>query len=308
MKKAILLVNMGGALSRKELKHFLFRMFTDVHILPLPKLPRYVLAFLISRLRYRMAWKKYRLIGGTPIIQDSLDLAQAVQQYSNTSTEVAFSYSKPFIKDKLSELSEKGFTDITIIPLYPQKSTTTTDSVKDEVRNLKPDFPHIQFHFIDEFYQHSLFTEYWVQLIKEHFQKEHIRLEDKPTLLFSAHSLPLSVIEKGDTYPESVELGAKNIAKKLGLEYQVVYQSKIRKSSWYGEEPDEMIQQLIQNGKKHIVIVPISFVSECLETIYDLDIDLIPSFEKEQLEGVHISRVQLPKAHPIFVEMLSKLH
>jgi ferrochelatase len=124
-------------------------------------------------------------------------------------------------------------------------------------------------------------------------------------LLFSAHSIPKIHTEKGDTYTQSIELSAKLIAEKLGLPYSVSYQSKIGKVQW--SEPDTMDElfRLQQKGVEEIVLVPISFVNENLETVYDLDMSIIPF--AQQIGINKISRVKLQTNHPLLIHTFLQL-
>ena len=133
--QGILLVNMGGPESPEELRVFLSRMFKDPFILPYGKPVRNLLSFIISSLRYKTSWKKYELIGGTPLVKSTARTADSLQVAlgENFQVKYAFSYSMPDIRSALNAFKKQGISDISVIPLYPQSSYTTTSSVMADV-------------------------------------------------------------------------------------------------------------------------------------------------------------------------------
>lgn len=295
---------MGGAESPIELRNFLFRMFTDKHIIGAPSLIRYFLAYSISRKRYKSSWKKYEQIGGTPILKAGKEMAVQLEKSANLPVEIAYSYSHPFMNEGVQNLIEKGVETITVIPLYPQSSYTTTSSVFDDTELLKQKYPNIKFKFNQDFHDNDLFISYWENLIQKHIS---INDSKKPVLVFAAHSIPLYVVKKGDTYTHAIKETAKLVADKMGLQHRVSFQSKFGPVKWYGEDSKDVILQLIAEGEKNIIVVPISFISECLETIYDVDIELFPELREEIPKDIKLSRITIPYAHPLLIQTLKSL-
>lgn len=304
MQKGVILVNMGGAESPKLLRDFLFRMFMDKRIIGAPKGIRFFIAYIISRSRYQKSWKKYELIGGTPILKAGSAMASELNKSTNLPVEIAYSYSKPSIEDAILCLQKQSVRQITVIPLYPQASYTTTFSVMDDIQKLKKKYNRIDFKFIEEFSRTDQFINYWSSLIETHINEVHAQ---KPTLIFAAHSIPQSVVDKGDTYTSAIENNAQVIAGRLGLEYEVTFQSKFGPVAWYGRDTKAVILDLIAQGKHEMIIVPISFISECLETIYDIDKELFSDLDQEIKNGVRLSRISIPYAHPLLIETLKSL-
>ena len=301
----VLLVNMGGALSRKEMKIFLSRMFMDPYILPFNKFTRSILSFIISNTRYKKSWKKYELIGGTPIIRATERTMSALQNElpDTFKVKVAFSYTSPLIHESLASFNNEGINDVTVIPLYPQASHTTTLSVISDANNAVKRFPGMKLKFINEFYQHESFVKFWAKNIHEQITKTSYC---SPYLIFSAHSIPKQLVDKGDTYPKAIEECAKNIAHKLGLEYECAFQSQMKGSNWIGPEVKERLKELASSGKEEIILIPISFVNENLETLYDMDEYMIPYCKKE-LGIKKISRINIPEANPLFIQLLANI-
>jgi ferrochelatase len=302
--RGILLVDMGGANSPKELKLFLKRMFKDPFILPFGKLGRNLLSFIISNIRYKKSWKKYLLIGGSPIIKSTEQLSMSLQNQLGNEYKVryAFSYSQPFINDIIGQFIAEHINNITIIPLYPQSSFSTTSSVAADVKNAVKWNENLKITFIKEFYNHELYLNFWSNLILNHI-KNHNYI--KPILVFSAHSIPLTLVEKGDTYPKAIEASARLIAEKAGCDYMVAYQSSMSKK-WIGPETKQVLKKIAEERKNEIVIIPISFVNENLETLYDINTDIIP-FAKNMLGIKNISKVEIPVANEDFINLLKDI-
>jgi protoporphyrin/coproporphyrin ferrochelatase len=303
--KGVMLVNMGGPESPEELKVFLARMFKDPYILPYGKPVRNLLSFIISRARYRESWKKYDMIGGTPLVRSTRKTAASLQTLlGNTFTvKFAFSYSSPDIRTCLNAFKTDNIQDITVIPLYPQSSLTTTSSVVADIRKVTDKDPFFKVRVQDEFYNHPGYNAFWITNIQRHLYNK--KIED-PTLVFSAHSIPEYNISNGDTYAASIVNSAASIATEMGLPYEAAFQSGMRRGKWIGPDIKEHLKTMREEGIDNLVLVPISFVHENLETLYDLDRDIIP-YALETLGFKHVSRVNLPETDPILVSMLADL-
>ena len=299
----VLLVNMGGAESPKEMKTFLSRMFKDPYILPFGKTERNLLAFIISTTRHKKSWKKYQLIGGTPIIKATKKTKQLLQDSlgSNYQVEMAFSYSQPLISESLYTFIKKDIKDIVVIPLYPQSSYSTTISVESDVKKVS-EKENLNIRFVKEFYQKELYIEFWTNLINNHINEKKY---NKPFLLFSAHSIPEYMVEKGDTYLSAIFESASLISNHMELDFDVVYQSGMT-GKWIGPDVNVRLKEMAAGEKEEIVIIPISFVNENLETLYDIDKIIIP-FATKKLGIKNISRVCIPEGDENFIKLLNHL-
>ena len=303
--KGVMLVNMGGPSSPEELKIFLSKMFMDPFILPYNRFVRKLLSFIISRSRYKKSWEKYEMIGGTPLVQATIKTAKALQFNLGADFEVkyAFSYSSPDIAQVMSEFKEMRVREITVIPLYPQSSYTTTSSVKAAILNITERDQFFCIKIKEQFYPHPGFLDFWVANITKHVE-EHL-IQD-PTLVFSAHSIPEYLVLNGDSYADGVLKSAALIANKLGLHYEVAFQSGMRRGTWIGPDVREHLKTMAGEGIDNLILVPISFIHENLETRYDLDCDLIP-YAQNVLGVKNITRVQLPETDPLLIGMLANL-
>ena len=250
----IILHNMGGARSDKELKEFLFNMFMDKRIISSPI--RYFLAPLISNLRYKKVWKNYEKIGGSRIYKITENLAKKVERLSGIETKYAFRYTKPNIKDVADDK------EIILVPLYPHYSFTTYESSIDELKESK-----INAKVIKPFYKHPKYNE----IIKENI----LNSIDNPkewNLIFSAHGLPEKIIKKGDTYQKEVKEHV-DILKNMLPEFKSVslaFQSRFGFSEWLKPYLDK---ELTKYKNEKVLIYPISFVIDNSETDLELKIE-----------------------------------
>jgi len=303
--KGVLLINMGVPESEGEVKHFLRLIFLDKHIIPAPYFIRNILSLYISKTRYKKSWARYVQIGGTPLKRNTLELANALQNKigNNYLVKVAYSYSDPYIQNVIKEYYNNGICDVIVIPLYPQYSITTTESVIYALEKIKTQYQNITIRTINEFYSNKLFVEYWKELITNHIKINNL---SNPFLLYSAHSIPTSFIKKGDTYQKAIEGTAKLISKACELNYSVSYQSQMNEKTWLGPSTQSQLNYLKNNKIKEVVIIPISFVCENLETKYDLDIQIVPQFNPLVIgsKDFNVSRVKIPAVNEKFVEML----
>jgi len=303
--KGILLVNMGSPSSQKEMREFLFNMFSDKAILPLPFVLRKFLAFVISTTRYKNSWKKYELIGGSPLIGSMAAMNTSLSKMLGANFDVftAYSYSSPSIKNGIDYFAKKGIEQIKVLSMYPQTSITTTVSVKRDVDNARKKYSNLSISMVGAYYQEKQFIHFWTDLISETLtQKEY----NNPTLLFSAHAIPAYLVEQGDSYVTEIEESARLIAKELNLPYKVSYQSKIGKLKWVGPDTMALMEQMKAEDYNEIVIVPISFINENLETLYDLDTEIIPHAQTE-LKIKQICRVHIPPVHPAIIESFKNI-
>lgn len=264
---------MGTPKSLREMRMFLMRMFCDPNIIPYPKPLRYIIAIAVSIVRHSKSWEKYNKIGGSPLKEATETLAGELQKCSNIETYVAYSYSNPQIKSVVNEMVSKGITDMTIIPMYPQWSYSTTRSILQDIERVMPQGIH--YTFIKESFNKVLFTEFWVKQIQKTIEETGVK---HPTLLFSAHSVPQSHIEKGDSYEISTYQSAQSIADSMSLPFRVGFQSKIGRIKWVEPDTISVLKELSNEGIEEILIIPISFLTENLETLYDIDVEIIPQF------------------------------
>jgi protoporphyrin/coproporphyrin ferrochelatase len=275
-KLAIVLFNLGGPDGPKAVRPFLFNLFKDPAIIGAPAFVRYPLAALISTTREKSAQANYdRMGGGSPILPETTRQAQALQAslsalrpQDEVKVFIAMRYWKPFTQETAAEVAAFGPDEIVLLPLYPQFSTTTSGS------SLKA---------WNKTYKGSGRTRticcYPVTegVITAHVNQIRATWEaaGRPTnirLLFSAHGLPEKIIEAGDPYQVQVEASAAAIAAQLPefTDWRISYQSRVGPLKWIGPSTDAEIRKAGEEGIG-VLIDPIAFVSEHIETLVELD-------------------------------------
>ena len=299
--KAVLLANMGAPVSEKGMKVFLKRMFSDKAIIYAPAFVRSIVSTLLSNVRYKSSWKKYLLINGSPLQRSMDKMASDLQQLLSNDYVVSavYSYSEPFIEEKIAELYVEGIRDFTVISMYPQASYSTTGSVQTSLDKMQNRCNDIRCCFVEDYFDNAFFIDYWKELIRDKIAEMNYT---QPYLLFSSHGIPRSFIDRGDLYTEKMNTSARLISESLGLEYSLSYQSKIGPIEWTKPYTSDHLKELSQKGIDEIIVIPLSFVNENLETRYDLDTELIP-YGLNTLGIKNICRVTLPDSSPYLVKM-----
>ena len=271
--KALVLLNMGGARSKDELKTFLHNMFNDENILTTKsKRLRSIIASFIVSSRLDEAWENYEEIGGeSPLHRLTDDLVRKLQdelkdEYFVTT---AMRYTEPFSSDALTIIKEKGIKEIILLPLYPQYSTTTTKSSLDDFITLaQMDFKITQ---IAPFFKNDLYND----AVCEEIIKTRDNQDDY-YLIFSAHGLPQKIVNKGDPYQNQIEEHVqilKNKLKKMDIKFEgihLAYQSKVGPLKWIEPSLDYMLTHF---KNKKVIIYPIAFIIDNSETAFELDIE-----------------------------------
>lgn len=308
MKVAVVLLNLGGPETLEGVKPFLWNLFKDKHILRLPFFLRYPLAWLISTLRTPKAKAIYESIGGrSPLNENTRKQANALEallQKEGIQAKVfmAMRYASPMTEEVMAEVKAYQPNRIMLIPLYPQFSTTTTQSSVAEWQRYGKDLD-IQTHAICCYFDHPHFIKAHQQLLKEHLAV----VPDNVRLLFSAHGLPEKIIDAGDPYAWQVRQTVEGIMKDASFQqtpYTICYQSKVGPTKWLRPSLEEALEDCHTQGQGAVVI-PITFVSDHSETLYELDIQYKKCAEDKGMP--HYSRTPVLGDHPLYMETLASL-
>lgn len=292
-KVAVVLFNLGGPCSLRTVKPFLFNLFKDKAIIRLPAFLRYPIAFLISTLRAKKAKKIYQRIGGkSPLLQYTFCQKNALQEEllkDKTlpiyfSTHVCMRYWHPMAAQVINDLIIEKPDHIVFLPLYPQFSTTTTaSSFKDFEDHLKQcgTLKNIPIHKVESYETDPLFIKAHVVLIQKSLEKLSDDEIKNAIILFSAHGIPLDCIQNGDPYQSHIERSVNDIMMSFNtINYEICYQSKVGPKKWLEPCTEKTIIKHSQS-KKHIIVVPIAFVSDHSETLVELDMDYAEVAKKE---------------------------
>jgi ferrochelatase len=279
MKKAIILFNLGGPDKIENVEPFLFNLFNDPAILNLPTFLRYPLAKLISNRRAPVAKKIYEEIGGSsPILKLTKEQSSALEIKLNQ-TQTRDEYKcfiimrcwNPRAKDVIKDVRLYNPDEVVLMPLYPQYSAATSGSSIKEWKDIcKKNNYNIKTSTICCYpTDQNFISAHTKEIIKKIKNLKNFKL------IFSAHGLPEKNIKKGDPYQWQVEQSVKKIVESLNdesLDWILSYQSRVGPLKWIGPSTEDII---IENSKigKHIVLVPIAFVSEHSETLVELDIE-----------------------------------
>ena len=279
MKKAVILFNLGGPDKLENVEPFLFNLFNDPAILNLPSFLRYPLAKLISNRRAPVAKKIYEELGGSsPILKLTIEQSDALEKKLNQNQGtneykcfVVMRCWNPRAEDVIQQVQLYKPNEIILMPLYPQYSAATSGSSIKEWKDVckKNDY-NIKTSTICCYPTDKNFINaHTKEIIKKIKNLKNFKL------IFSAHGLPEKNIKKGDPYQWQVEQSVKKIVEKLNdenLDWILSYQSRVGPLKWIKPSTDDTI---VKNSKigKHIVLVPIAFVSEHSETLVELDIE-----------------------------------
>ena len=279
MRKAVIFFNLGGPDKRENVEPFLFNLFNDPAILNLPSFFRYPLAKLIANRRAPIAKKIYSELGGSsPILEltekQALALELKLNNDDNLSDYKCFIVMRcwhPRAENVVKKVINYNPDEIILMPLYPQFSAATSGSSIKEWQDIcvknsyKVKTSTICCYPTDE------------NFIKAHSNEILKKIEGLKNfkLIFSAHGLPEKNIKKGDPYQWQVEQSVDKIVKSLNikdLNWILSYQSRVGPLKWIGPSTEDII---VENSKlgKHIILVPIAFVSEHSETLVELDIE-----------------------------------
>eukprot|EP00116_Pleurobrachia_bachei_P007980 sb/3468242/ len=211
-------------------------------------------------------------------------------------------------------MEEDGIDHCVAFTQYPQYSCSTTGAsfnglYRHIVKRQKEGRPfNMTFSAIDRWATEPLLAKAFADLIRQQLDKVDPKLRNKFVLLFSAHSLPMSVVNRGDPYPQEVAATVQKVMEELGFSnpWRLVWQSKVGPSAWLGAQTDDAIKGLVKNGNKNIMLVPIAFTSDHIETLFEMDIEYVADMKKEMPEA-NIVRCGSLNDHPVFIECISQL-
>ncbi len=317
MKKAVILINIGSpdemtvSTTRQYLRYFLM----DKRVIDIPLISRFLLVnAIIAPFRASKsltAYKKILIQGQSPLIYYSYQLEERLQKQLGADyvVKIAMMYGKPYLKDILKDLQKQSIEEIILLPLYPQYASSTTGSALEmafnEIKHWQV-IPNIRtFH---TFYNRPDFIELWAQQIVAHLPEKY------DFILFSYHGLPVRQIFKADQqfhkkfchlndccdekkeggdfcYRKNCLLTTKKIAEKLKLspeKYSSSFQSRLGQAEWLKPYSSDTIIELAQKGIKHLVVVSPAFVIDCLETLFEIQIEYEEIFKQHGGESLKL--------------------
>ena len=305
---AIILFNLGGPDSPEAVRPFLFNLFNDKAIIGAPQPIRFMLAQLISRTRAKPARENYAQMGGrSPILPETQKQADALesviaQRVSNVTFKCfpAMRYWRPYVKDAAKASEAWGATDAILLPLYPQFSSTTSASSLNAWRRASK----LPSSTMCCYPSGQKFAKAHADAIMAAWRGGGS--PERPRVLFSAHGLPQRVIDRGDPYQWQVEQTVAAVKRLLPADWDFVtcYQSRVGPLKWIGPSTEA---EIIRAGedKRGVVLSPIAFVSEHIETLVELDIEYAEL--AQELALPYYLRAAALGAAPAFIDALADL-
>ena len=273
-KKALVLLNMGGARNKAELKMFLTNMFNDKNILTVKNpLIRKMIAYFIVTKRLDSAWENYEHIGNESPINKLTEklVAKCNEKIEEFKTYQVMRYTPPFAQDVIKQMLDDGINEIVMLPLYPQYSTTTTKSSVEDFIDYLPYTFGKNIRYIETFYKNDKFNECIINEIISNVENA-----SEYNLIFSAHGLPQKIVDAGDPYEIQMNEHVKILSEKLkekNINFKSInlaYQSKVGPLKWL----DPSLEEMLKNFKEQkVIIYPIAFIVDNSETDFELDIE-----------------------------------
>jgi ferrochelatase len=305
-KPGVLLLNFGGPARPEELEPFLRELFTDV--LPFPGWLKWLAVPWIASSRAKKVRTNYETIGWSPLVETTgqqLDALAAA--LDGVPTAMGMQFSEPTIEQALLSLADQGADHIVAIGLYPHYSIATADSTYAMVAAARRrlDLGHIPLHFVNGFHDHPIYIDALADTIKT-------GIEQTPgtgpvAVLFSPHGLPMSIVNKGDPYPDHVRTSAELAMAALRWEepWHLGWQSRVGPVKWLAPSTETRLTELGTAKTERVCVVPLSFVGEHIETLHEIDIEYAEHAHEAGV--VHFGRAPALGLHPGFIACLADL-
>lgn len=312
----VLLLNLGGPEQLEDVRPFLFNLFSDPEIirLPVPWLQK-PLAWMISSSRAKQSQENYSQIGGgSPLRRITEEQAQALKeslQHKGQDVElyIGMRYWYPFTEEAIARIKRDGIDELVVLPLYPQFSISTSGSsfrLLEKLWEEDPSLERIRYTVIPSWYARPGYVKAMAELIAN--ELDQLPDPSQGHIFFSAHGVPVSYVEEaGDPYQREIEHCVDLIVQALGRpnQHTLAYQSRVGPVEWLQPYTEDAIKELAESGVKALVVVPISFVSEHIETLQEIDIEYREIAEESGIETFR--RVPALNTHPGFIDDMANM-
>lgn len=310
---AVVLMNLGGPHDLESVEPFLFNIFNDRDMIQLPLgfLWQKRWARMLARKRAPESRKNYEKIGGrSPILELTEAQARALEAELGDGYRcyVAMRAWHPFTEEAVDRLLADGATRIVALPLYPQRSRTTSYSSVSELRRvLARKAPQLPVFEVCCWPTMPGLVEAWAGEVRKALEAIPAGRRERAHVLFSAHALPQKVVDRGDPYQVHVEATCRAVMERLPPEtpWSLAYQSRATRVKWLEPATDRELDRLARAGVKDVIVVPIAFVTEHVETLFELDLLLKEPALAAGIEGYH--RVRVPALDPRLIAGLAEL-
>jgi ferrochelatase len=317
MKRGVLLFNLGGPETIQDVRPFLYNLFSDPEIIRIKSdVPRKILAWCIASVRHKKSEKLYRQIGGgSPLRRITEDQAAALDSRLNSMGLPARVYVgmrcwKPSIDEAVERILNDGITRLVLLPLFPQYSVTTTGSCLKHFQILQQRFElkeRMEIFAVDSWFDEPLYVESMADVIRqglERFSPEH---GETVHLLYSAHSIPERYVAEGDPYLEQTRQSVELINSKLNNSHPstLAFQSRVGPVKWLGPSTRDTLAGMGRKRISKVLAVPVSFVSDHIETLQEIDIAYRELALQSGIGEFH--RADSLNLHPQFIAALANI-
>lgn len=319
---AIVLFNLGGPENLAAVEPFLVNLFSDREIIELPggALLQPVVARVIAKMRGPGVRANYTLIGGgSPQLRITREQGAALEGALNAASDgsprfrvfISMRYSEPTAEHTLGEIAAAGIRRIVTLTLFPHWSKATTGSSRNAFDRAlaQPRCQQMNFEVthIDSYQADPGYLDAMTATVQDAFQRIPADRRDSTVILFSAHGLPQKFIDEGDPYVDHIEATRYGILDRLKVPNRqlLAYQSRTGPVKWLGPGTEEAIEELGKEGVKDLLVVPLSFVSDHIETMYEVDILFAETAREAGITGYF--RPDSLNTHPLFISALERL-
>ncbi|KAF9959575.1 ferrochelatase hem15 [Modicella reniformis] len=316
-KTGIALMNLGGPSKEDEVHDFLLRLFSDGDLIPLP-MQQYLAQFIAKRRTPQIKDQYNKIGGGSPIRKWTTEQGTAMEKLlDKISPEtaphkhyIAFRYASPLTSDALQAMKDDGIERAVAFTQYPQYSCSTTGSSMNELyRRLNEFDPErkMKWSIIDRWHSHPGLIKAFANKIEAGLQQYPEESRGKVVILFSAHSLPMDIVNRGDHYPSEVAATVNAVMKRLNYKnpYKLVWQSQVGPKPWLGPQTIKAILGLGEKGHHDQLLVPIAFTSDHIETLFELDLEYGEQAHEAGITG--LKRAESLNADPVFIEAMADI-
>ena len=300
-KIGVVLLNLGGPDSLEAVEPFLYNLFVDPDIINFPGsfLFRKGLAKLISSKRHPKIQEQYKQIGGKSPLKDfTLGQAKLLEQKLNekfpAKVYTAMRYWHPFTEEVLDELEKENITKVILLPLYPQYSKATTESSVKEWKKrlaLRGNPANIEWSLIEHYYDFPPYIDAFVERINQGLENFPAEKRGAVDILFSAHGTPMKLVREGDPYSGHICETVTAVMRSGGWTnpHHLCFQSKVGPQKWLTPSTPTTIDELAKAGSKMMLLVPIAFASDHLETLFEVGIEFRHEAEEKGVEQFEVT-------------------
>lgn len=312
---AVVLLNLGGPDSLDAVEPFLYNLFSDPDIIDFPGsfLFRKRLAKLISTKRAPRVQEQYKKIGGkSPLKDHTLKQAALLEEKLNeklpTRVFAAMRYWHPSTDEALDAIEREGIKKVALLPLYPQYSkATTTSSVEEWERRTDARGADLDTQLIESYYDFPPYIDAFVERINRGLERFPLTRLGDVHLVFSAHGTPMKLVRQGDPYSGHIKKTVAAVMERGGYsqKHSLCYQSKVGPMKWLTPSTPNTVKDLAAGGVKDMLIVPIAFTSDHLETLFELGIEYRQVAKEAGVEQYEVTTGL--NDSPIFIDALAQL-